>query len=166
MTQTQPETLTEYLLRVRPETEADMEAALTAVAIDMTAAQALRRDARAMDDQRVELVRRRASPGDRPRQPRPGLPAPRPGAPGGGGVTKLLITYHMHSGYTVEDETAIVLPLTEQNAAELMAHQRRSRLISGPGYSKGLLATTLDRLAKLQGYGYAEFICAEHIDRF
>lgn len=62
MTNTQTETLTGYLLRVRPDTEADMEAALTAVAIDMTAAQALRRDARALDDQRVELVRRHARP--------------------------------------------------------------------------------------------------------
>lgn len=59
-TQARPETLTEYLLRVRPETEAEMEAALLAVAIDMAAAQTLQRDARALDDQRVDLVRRHA----------------------------------------------------------------------------------------------------------
>ncbi|MBO7670755.1 MAG: hypothetical protein J6S60_09225 [Oscillospiraceae bacterium] len=81
-------------------------------------------------------------------------------------MKKLIVTYHMHSGYTIEDETCVTLPMTDANAAELMTHQRRSRLISGPGYSKGLLATALDRLAKLQGYGYAEFICAERIDKF
>jgi hypothetical protein len=80
-------------------------------------------------------------------------------------VTKLLITCHLHSGYTIEDETAIIIPMTEANADELLKRQRRSRLISGPGYSKGLLATTLDRLAKLQGYGYAEFICAERMTK-
>lgn len=79
-------------------------------------------------------------------------------------MTKLTITYHLHSGVSVEDETAIIIPMTEANADELLTRQRRSRLISGPGYSKGLLATTLDRLAKLQGYTYAEFISAEHID--
>ena len=61
-TQVRPETLTEYLLRIRPETEAEMEAALLDVAIDMAAARTLQRDARALDDQRVDLVRRHAHP--------------------------------------------------------------------------------------------------------
>lgn len=75
-------------------------------------------------------------------------------------MTHVAITYHMLRG-PYEDETAICIPMTEANAAELLEHQRRSRLLQGPGYTKGLLATTLDRLAKLQGYSYAEFICAE-----
>lgn len=80
-------------------------------------------------------------------------------------MTTLILTCHMHSGVSVEDETAIIIPMTEANADELLTRQRRSRLLHGPGYSKGLLATTLDSLAKLQGYGYAEFICAERMTK-
>ena len=80
-------------------------------------------------------------------------------------MTKLLITYHLFRGRD-EDETAIVVPMTAAHAAELLERQERSRLLSGPGYRKGLLATTLDRLAKLQGYSFAEFISAEPIDKY
>ena len=65
-------------------------------------------------------------------------------------MTKILITYHMHAG-PYEDETAIVL----------LANQDCSRYVQQKHGFRPLLLTTLDRLAKLQGYGYATFICAE-----
>lgn len=58
-------------------------------------------------------------------------------------------------------ETCIILPMSAENADELVKYQRTSRLVSGPGYDKGLLATLLDRLAKLQGFHYARMISAE-----
>lgn len=75
----------------------------------------------------------------------------------------LRISYLCIRGAT-RDAHCIVLPLTDDNARDLLTYQRESRLISGPGYDKGLLATTLDRLAKLQGYTYARMISALPID--
>lgn len=75
-------------------------------------------------------------------------------------MTKILITYHMHAG-PYEDETAIVLPMTEDKAREILANQECSRYVQQNRGFRPLLLTTLDRLAKLQGYGYATFICAE-----
>ena len=77
-------------------------------------------------------------------------------------MTKIRITYHIIQAGE-EGETCIDLPMTEAHAAELLERQERSRLISGPHYDKGILATTLDRLAKLQGRHFARFICAEKI---
>ena len=77
-------------------------------------------------------------------------------------MTKIRITYHIVQA-SMEGETCIDLPMTEEHAEELMARQEKSRLISGPHYDKGILATTLDRLAKLQGHHFARFICAERI---
>ena len=77
-------------------------------------------------------------------------------------MTKLLITYHLLTK-SQEDETAVVVTMTDDKALELLQHQDRSRLISGPGYRKGLLATLLDRLAKLQGYAYGQFRTAQII---
>ena len=75
-------------------------------------------------------------------------------------MTKLTITYHMHAG-PYEDETAIVLPMTEDKAREILANQECSRYVQPNRGFRPLLLTTLDRLAKLQGYSYATFICAE-----
>lgn len=77
-------------------------------------------------------------------------------------MKKLLITYSMTRGDT-EAETCIVLPFADDRAENLLRYQEESALISGPGYEKGLLATTLDRLAKLQGYHYAQMICADYL---
>lgn len=74
-------------------------------------------------------------------------------------MTKLTITYHMHAG-PYEDETAIVLPMADDKAREILFNQERSRFIQRET-GKGLLTSTLDRLAKLQGYSFATFICAE-----
>ena len=62
MRHTRPETLAEYLLRLRPETEADMEAALTDRAIGMAEAAALQREVRALEEKRADLARHRAHP--------------------------------------------------------------------------------------------------------
>ncbi len=77
-------------------------------------------------------------------------------------MTKILITYHMHAG-PYEDETAIVLPMAEYKAREILTNQDRSRYVQPNCGFRPLLTTTLDRLAKLQGYSFATFICAEEV---
>lgn len=78
-------------------------------------------------------------------------------------MTKVLITYHMIGRDNSEDETAIILPMTNDNAVNLIVQQDRSKLVRTSSYGRGMLATTLDRLAKLQGYAYGMFITAERI---
>jgi hypothetical protein len=75
-------------------------------------------------------------------------------------MKSVFISYVCIRGKT-QFETCIVLPMSTENVEELLTYQQNSRLVSGPGYEKGLLSTLLDRLAKLQGFHYARMISAE-----
>ena len=73
----------------------------------------------------------------------------------------VLITYMAVKGPKAEPCQAVI-PMTDQFADELLDRQKHSMVLGGMRYNKGLLSTTLDRLAKLQGYGYADFVSAEN----
>ena len=75
-------------------------------------------------------------------------------------MKRVWITYHMIRGEVVA-KAAISLPMLDTFAEDLLEKQRKSRVLGGDRYNKGLLSTTLDRMAKLQGYAFAEFARAE-----
>ena len=79
-------------------------------------------------------------------------------------MTKVEITYHMHRS-SDSGESLIILPMTEEHADDVILLQEQSRLL-GDARHKGMLATLLDRLARLQGYSYGEFVDARaHYDK-
>lgn len=77
-------------------------------------------------------------------------------------MTRVEITYRMSRGEYDGAENAIVIPMTDANADDVLLMQERSRLV-GDSRRKGTIATLLDRLAKLQGYGWAEFRLARAV---
>lgn len=80
---------------------------------------------------------------------------------GGENVKDIRITYLAVKGPSALTCRAVI-PMMDQYAEELLEKQRHSLVLGGMRYNKGLLSTTLDRLAKLQGYGYADFVSAEN----
>ena len=76
-------------------------------------------------------------------------------------MTKILVTYHMTKGPHDSAETCITLPMDERHALNLMVRQEKSGLVFGPGRQRGHLSIILNHLARLQGYSFAEFVCAE-----
>ena len=80
-------------------------------------------------------------------------------------MTKLTVTYHMHAG-PYEDESAIAVPMSDDKAREILNLQGGSRYVHPTNDGRrGLLLALLDKLAKLQGYQFASFVCAEESKR-